>query len=129
MCSKLSIQCCKNWSILVMVMVPSTRTTKHFLTSATMNQFLASVLSGISLWPPMGKALAVVLEVLSNALLVMQVNQYPIKDVWVVQKKYQCHWIYFCLSWWSRESYCGLWRRRKVPYLNDSASNKTFLLV
>ena len=28
-----------------------------------------------------GKSLAVVLEVLSNALLVMQVNQYPIKDV------------------------------------------------
>ena len=56
-----------------MVLVPSTRTTKHFLTSTTINQILASLPSGNYLRPLMGKAPVMVLEVLSNALLVMRI--------------------------------------------------------
>ena len=44
---------------------------KALLTSTTMNQILASMLSGISLQPLMRKDLVMVLGVLSNALLVV----------------------------------------------------------
>ena len=71
---KLSIQRYKNVSILVMALVPSTRPTKHFLTSATIIHILVPMLSGISLRPLMRKALGMVLKVLSNALLVMQAS-------------------------------------------------------
>ena len=74
MCRKLIIQRCKDVSILVMALVLSTRTTKHFLTSATMNQILPSMLNGISLQLLMEKAIVVVLEVLSNTLLVMRAS-------------------------------------------------------
>ena len=45
---------------------------KTFTNFSTMNQILAPMLSGISLRPLMGKALVTILEVLSNALLIIR---------------------------------------------------------
>ena len=96
--------------------------------------YLTDRIYGISLWLLMGKALVMVLEVLSNALLVVQASgslQEPINTLLKVFEwcRYQCHWIYICLSWWNREPDCRLWFKRKVPHLVESAWNKKFPLV
>ena len=119
MCWKLSIQHCKNVSVLVIVLVPS------FGLNAEWN--FVGTSNGKSSYDGIG---GTVKCIVGNANLWS--SQEPINTLSKMFEycRENTNAIEFIFLYCNKTGlYCGLWFRRKVPHLVKSAWNKKFLLV